>query len=295
MLIKKQLEKDLLIGQKIIITGGSSGIGKALAHGFTDLGAKVGLLSRSKDKMEKIVEEINNKGGKAIFEAASVRDFQEVKDAVDSLVKRMGGITSIINNAGVERRTDFIKFRQDQIDLLVDTNIKGVFYSTHAALPYLLEIPYSSIITTSSISSVNPVAKFGIYCASKAAMNMFTESLAIELKKKKIRVNAILPGMVDTPMMRHGMTEEYIKAMNPILPEDLLAFYAYMLSDKAKKLTGKLINIEVFRKVIPLIESFPADIPRNWSGLGEILKEKLHPTEFSNAKSNKKLLEMLIS
>ncbi len=289
------IEKNILEGKKVIITGGSSGIGKVLAFAFTDYGAEVGLISRSVDKMEKIILEITEKGGKAIYEAANVTNYEQVKKAVDSLVKRMGGINSLINNAGVERLKLFSKQRPDQIDNLIDTNIKGVMYCTHAALPYLTENKNNTIIITSSLSSVIPIGNMTVYGATKAAVNHFGVNLSKELKAKRLRINSILPGIVDTPLARHGQTEESFKLIDHIKPEFLVPFYIYLVSDKTRSMSGKLINIEHFRTVLPIIENLPPDIPRKWEDMKDILKDKLKSKVFSELNSYRRILDLIIS
>ena len=287
---------DLLKGKKIIITGGSFGIGKALAIAFAESGAEIGLLSRTKEKLEENIEMIIDRGGIAYYETADITDYSQVKSAINSLITKLGGIDILINNAGVARIKDFNLFKPHQIDMVIDANVKGVMFSTLAAIPYLLEQKESGfIINTSSIAGIyHNLPTHTVYSSSKAAVNMFTQSLAFELSPKNIWVNAVLPGNTDTRMIHFGITEEEVKARNPCEPEDLIPFYTFYASEKTKKIAGRLCNIEDFRALHRISKEIPSDLPKNWESLNPLIKEKL-PINYEGLKSNKELVDWLFS
>lgn len=283
-----------LVGKNIVITGGSSGIGETLAIELSKMGAQIALISRSADKMEKIINTIQGNGGKAFFVTADVSKYASVDAAFKEIAKKMDKIHIVINNAGVMRKKNLQKKTPDQIDLEIDTNLKGVIYCAHVAIPYLLATGFGKIINTSSVASVTPNDGFSVYGATKAGINNFTEALAMELKGK-ITVNAILPGFVDTPMFRFGITEEMAKAFNPILPQELVPYYAFLCSDLSDKVTGVLVNILTFKTAQELIAKYPPEIPRKWDALEQKLKADLSPEMFLTMKKCKRILNAFYS
>lgn len=289
------LEKNLLAGKKAIITGASYGIGKALAIGFSEIGAEVGIISRSRDKLESVVNIIKEKGNTAYYEVADVSDYQQTKQAIDNLMKKMGKIDILINNAGVSRMKMYQKLKPHQIALLADVNFKGVLFATHVILPHFLENNSGVFINTSSVVAHVMSPTNIVYGATKAAVNYFTQALTIELTDKNITVNAIMPGPVETPMFHFGLTDEDVKSRNPIQPEELVPYYAFFASDLGTGITAKLVDIESFRAAFVIINSLDQDQPKTLESIIPILENKMLPDMFSYIKTNKELLKMLIS
>ncbi|MHA1727851.1 MAG: SDR family NAD(P)-dependent oxidoreductase [Promethearchaeota archaeon] len=286
------LEKNLLSGKKTCIIGGSYGIGRSLAIGFAELGAEVGIISRSKDKLEEVVITIGDKGFKAIYEIGDASDYNQLKQAIDSLRSRMEGVDILINNAGVSRIKPYHELKPHQIDLLADINFKGTMYGTHIILPYFLEKNKGSIINTSSIGGLGIYPTNIVYGATKAAVNYFTRALVEEYRGKQITFNAILPGPVETPMYHFGLTNEEVQAVNPIQPEELVAYYAFFTIKKNE--TGKLINIESFRhtfREIYKIEDFQS---KKFDEIVSVLENKLPNVLFKEVMAHKPLLQFLL-
>ena len=286
--------EKLLEGQNAIITGGSSGIGKAVAIGFAKLGANVGIIGRDEEKLKSVQSEIVNAGFKCEYAVGDVIKYESINAAVQKLISLLGKVHILVNNAGLSRMKALAKMPVPVIDSMLDTNIKGVIYTTHAALPHMIENGEGTIINTSSIASVNFATYMVVYSATKAAVNAFTEALSMELKSKKINVNAILPGFVDTPLLRLGTTDDQVKMLNPIQPEDLLPYFTFFASSKGRKVTGTLANAEEIREALKLVSKLPEGEKATWATLEPIFKENNNPKSFAMLKSNKKLIETLL-
>ena len=194
-----------LDGKRVLIIGASSGIGKAIAFGFATLGASLGLVSRSRNALSEICQFINENAGTAMYTTADITNFEMMQENVENLIENMGGVDVLINNAGIAL-PEVSPNTHAEIDAVIDTNLKGAFYCAHAVIPHLKEQGSGSIINTSSALGLIPIAEyvpFNIaYSTTKAGLNMFTVTLAGQLLTSRVRVNAILPGFVDTPITR---------------------------------------------------------------------------------------------
>ncbi len=288
------LPHDFLKGKNIIITGGSSGIGKCLAIAFAELGASVGLISRSEDKLEKIINTITDKGQRAIYEVGDVSNYDDLKKGVEKIIADFGTVHAIYCNAGILRKKHFTRFRADQIEKIIDINLKGAMYSAHAILPHFLENKSGSIVFTSSISSLIPSPGMSIYAASKSGMNAFSLCLAEEVRPKKIRVNLVLPGFIDTPMMHFGLTDENVQSLNPLDVEEVVPYFAFFASDKSKKVTGRMLNLDSFKNFISLINNLPEDIPRDWNGIKEKMKDITDDSDYKSLRIFRKLIPLVL-
>ncbi|HMF30024.1 MAG TPA: SDR family oxidoreductase [Candidatus Lokiarchaeia archaeon] len=274
-------QNNLLEGKRIIITGASSGIGKALAYGLADLGGHVGLLSRSGNLLNEICHEITAQGHLATYAAADVTLFQDVENGIRTLIGEMGGLDVLINNAGVAQ-TNILPETSKEIDAIIDTNLKGTFYCTHCVLPHLLTQNQGSIINTSSALSLAPIAEyipFNItYSATKAGINLFTVALASQMLLKHIRVNAILPGFVDTAMIQQ-MPRPTLERFGIMNPGELVPFYAFFAADISKQVTGRLIPTEIFKSVIHFAQKLPPENRSTWQAFEPLVK-----TRYANQK-----------
>ncbi|MHA2400681.1 MAG: SDR family NAD(P)-dependent oxidoreductase [Promethearchaeota archaeon] len=294
------LDKNLLEGKKTIITGASYGIGKSLAIGFADLGSEVGILSRSEDKLKIVVNEIKEKGHSAFYEKADVSNYDNVKNAIDHLIEKMGKVDILINNAGISRIKEFENLKVHQLDLLLDVNLKGVVYCSHIILPHFIKNNGGVILNTSSVGGLFPYPRNVVYGATKSGVNLFTQGLAAEMQlyenKKNITTHAIMPGPVDTPMYNFGLSRQEVLSRIPIQPDELVPYYAFYASDLAKNApSGRLVDIESFRALFRILNKQTDISPGNWEELEPIIKNKLTPSVQRDIKSCEKLLEMLLS
>jgi len=180
-------------GKIVIITGASSGIGKALAYEFAAKGSKVVLGARSHDKLEKVAKDIKTKGGEAVFCVTDVSVENDCKNLVLTAIENFGGIDVLINNAGISMRAMFADLKLDVLKRLMDINFWGTVYCTKHALPHLLKSK-GSVVGVASIAGLKGLPGRTGYSASKFAMNGFMETLRIENLKTGLHVLMAFPG-----------------------------------------------------------------------------------------------------
>jgi len=291
--------EKLLIGKNALITGSGRGIGKALAIGFAKLGANLILTSRTKQEIDEVKSSIEQVGQKAIAITADVRNYDEIKQVVESGIKEFGKIDILINNAGYSKIKPITKLRVQEFQDMIDINIKGVYNSTHAVTPFMIEKKSGSIINTGSVAINMALPAWSCYAMTKSALTSFTTCLAEELKQFKIRVNTIMPNMVHTPMLHAGRTPEQIQNLKAMQPEELIPYYAFFASDLSEKITGQNINVDLMEDVKKIVnESFnptqQSDSILNWDLISETLEKKLRLEDFKIVKKNRKLVEFLM-
>ncbi|HRZ31300.1 MAG TPA: SDR family oxidoreductase [Flavobacterium sp.] len=184
-------------GKVVIITGVSSGIGKACAFEFADNGATVVLAARRENELKKVETEIKIRGGEAYAVKTDVKNIDACKNLIDKTVEKYGKIDVLINNAGVSMRATFEELNLSVIKELMDTNFYGAVYCTKFALPFLLE-QKGTLIGISSISGLTPLPGRTGYCASKYAMEGFFSTLRLENIKKGLNVLVVRPGFTSS-------------------------------------------------------------------------------------------------
>lgn len=195
----------------VIITGASSGIGEATAKKLAEKGAKVVLTARREERLNEINEEILNADGTAIFVTADVTKKEDFSKVVSKTLEEFGTIDAIINNAGLMPLSFIKKLKTDEWEQMVDVNIKGVLNGVAAVLPTMIENKGGHIINIASSAAHNYFPGGAVYCATKAAVKMFSEGLRQELAPKYgINVTSIEPGAVSTELM-DTITDEDIK------------------------------------------------------------------------------------
>ena len=161
----------------VIITGASSGIGKATALLLAESGAKVVLAARNQEKLEKAVNEIKERNGEAVYKVTDVSKREEVKSLVDFAISKYGKIDVIFNNAGLMPNSPLSEFRTDEWDEMIDVNLKGVVNGIEAVLPHFIEQKSGHVISTSSVAGLNTYLGAGIYCATKHGVKALMEVL----------------------------------------------------------------------------------------------------------------------
>ncbi len=233
-------------GKVAIITGASSGIGKAIAGKFVKGGAYVLGVARSEEKLKAIKEEL---GENFDYEVADVSDHDRAKEIVERLVKEKGRIDILVNNAGTTEDTLLVRMDEEKWDKVIDTNLKGAFnYSRHAAT-HMMRQRSGVIINISSIVGIYGNAAQANYAASKAGLIGFTKSIAKELGKRGIRVVAVAPGFIETPMTEN-LPEKIKKAaldMTPLgrfgKPEEVANVVLFLSSDLASFITSTVVEV----------------------------------------------------
>lgn len=229
-----------------IIAGGSSGIGEATAELFVAEGANV-VIAGASDKGHAVALRLG-----ATFVKTDVSRPVEVADLVGQVVKQFGRLDIMFNNAGVGKMAAIIDHSDEEYDHLVGINLGGVFYGTRAAGRVMRQQGHGVIINTSSIAGVAPVIGQGVYSAAKAAVLSLTKGAAVELAPFGIRVNAICPGVVPTPMAdRMGLTEAQFAALPKLTPmgrvgrpDEVAQCALYLASDRSTFVNGHYIVID---------------------------------------------------
>ena len=187
-----------LEGKVALITGASSGLGRAFGLALAGAGVKVFLVARREEKLREVVEEISKAGGEAAYHVADVRVAPSLFDLVDVLLSRYKRLDVLINNAGVGYRAPLLELKRADILEMLETDLHAAILLCQAALNALLKSAPSDIVNISSIAGLEGFAEGSVYCAAKAGLVGFTRALAQELKPASVRVTAICPGSIDT-------------------------------------------------------------------------------------------------
>ncbi|MEV5603473.1 SDR family oxidoreductase [Streptomyces sp. NPDC052299] len=208
-------------GKSVLITGGTSGIGRATAHAFAAAGARVGFCGRRAEWGRRVEREIRNAGGEATYIQADVRVADQVRRFVDQVAGRYGGIDVAFNNAGIGSGKLPHELTVEEWDDVQATNARGVFLSIKYEVPYMLEAGHGVIVCTSSSAADQARPNGAAYTASKRAVQGIVKAAALAYGTQGIRVNALLPGTTDTPFVRPpGIPDDdwaaYKKAFGPL-------------------------------------------------------------------------------
>ncbi|MEH7548950.1 MULTISPECIES: acetoacetyl-CoA reductase [Bacillaceae] len=238
-----------LNGKVAIVTGGSRGIGAAISMELARQGVKVVLNFVSREELaEKMVADINEIGGEAYAVRADVSNIDDAAHLVQEAFNHFGRVDILVNNAGITRDSTFKKLSSEDWRRVIDVNLNSVYNTTSAALPYLLESDAGRIINISSI--IGQAGGFGQtnYAAAKAGLIGYTKSLALELAKTNVTVNAICPGFIGTEMVQAipekvlaGIVEK-VPQKRLGKPEEVARGVAFLCSDGAY-ITGQQLNI----------------------------------------------------
>jgi NADP-dependent 3-hydroxy acid dehydrogenase YdfG len=196
-----------LSGQVVAITGASSGIGEATALAAAEAGAAVALAARRTDRIEALAERITGEGGRAIAITTDVADEAQAKAFVDATIARLGKLDVLVNNAGVMLLGPIPNAPTDEWRRMIDANIYGVIYCTHAAIGHLLERGSGHVVTVSSVAGRRAAAGSGVYNLTKFGVGAFCEALRQEVAEANIRVTLIEPGAVATELNSHNRPE----------------------------------------------------------------------------------------
>jgi 3-oxoacyl-[acyl-carrier protein] reductase/7-alpha-hydroxysteroid dehydrogenase len=239
----------MLEGKVAIVTGGTRGIGYEIVKKFLDNKAKVVLFGSREDSVKKAVSSLNEEGYDVFGLYPNLSNLEEVKSAYDEVVNKYGKIDILVNNAGVSSATPIEKYTEEEYEKIVDINIKAVYNCSKVVVEYLKENG-GVILNTSSMVSIYGQPSGVMYPASKYAVNGITKSLARELGKYNIRVNAVAPGITETDMVKNlpkEMIEPLIKTI-PLgrigKPEDVANAFLFLASDMASYVTGEILSVD---------------------------------------------------
>jgi short-subunit dehydrogenase len=184
----------------VMITGASSGIGRGLAVALAAQGAKVGVVARRAETLDEVVTEIESLGGKAVAVPADVQNAESMSSAADKVRGSLGPIDVLIANAGIGPTRDAAKFDAAEVSDVMNVNVIGTSNSVAAVLPQMLERGEGQLVAISSLAAYRGLPKSAAYCASKAAVSSFFESLRLDLEPRGIDVTIIHPGFIKTPL-----------------------------------------------------------------------------------------------
>ncbi len=241
-------------GKVVLITGGTSGIGKATAEAFAAEGAKVVVSGRREPEGQAVVEGIRKSGGEATFVKADVSKEADVKQLVAKTVAKYGKLDVAFNNAGVELLGPLTEVSEADYRRLFDANVWGVLVAMKHEIPELIKVGGGAIINTSSIAGHVGMGGAGVYVATKHAVEGLTKTAALEYAKQGIRVTAVAPAAIETDMIDRFAGPEGsdqragLAAMHPVgrmgRSEEVAAAVLYLASDAAKFTTGVSLPVD---------------------------------------------------
>lgn len=234
-----------------LITGGSRGLGRAIALAYADAGAEIALASRSPEQLDEVAQAIRTKGRRALTIETDVSNSEEVAKMVDATQKEFGRIDILVNSAGVGWAERVDAMSDGTFDWIVKTNLYGTFYACREALRVMIPQKSGCIINLASVSGIKAISGLGAYAATKGGVIMLTKTLALENTRHNIRVNAIAPGYIRTDMNAALLDDpeagpkllRLIPMRRPGQPEEIGGLAIYLASDAASYITGEIFFI----------------------------------------------------
>jgi NAD(P)-dependent dehydrogenase (short-subunit alcohol dehydrogenase family) len=237
----------------VVVTGGGSGLGRATAHRLASEGASIAVLDLAADAAEKTAAEIAEQGGDARAFTADVSDPGSTRAAVDSIAGDLGRPQVLVNSAGIGKFAHTLDVTLEEWSRIIGVNLTGTFLMCQATLPYLLD-GGGVIINIASNAGLMGQPYSAAYCASKGGVVNLTKALAVEYLKRGVRVNAVAPGGMNTPMIAgfqnlpEGVTfEDFASVTSPLgasEPEEIAGLIAFMASDDGRYMVGQIVSMD---------------------------------------------------
>lgn len=237
-----------------IVTGGSGGIGQALCTRLAQEGGKIVVNYRSsKDEAEEVKQKVEQIGSEALIVQADLSKVEQIDNLVRETINHFGKVDILVNNAGLEKRADFWDVTEDDYDLVLNVNLKAVFFAIQAVVKHFRATNNKGrIINISSVHEELPFPHFTSYCASKGGVKMITRNLAVELGSMGITINNVAPGAIATPINQDLLDnpEQSAKVIKNIPlgrfgePEDVSGIVAFLASPEAKYITGSTFYVD---------------------------------------------------
>ncbi|NND86535.1 MAG: SDR family oxidoreductase [Nitrosopumilus sp.] len=237
-----------------IVTGASSDIGKGIVKRFVEEGAKVVLIARNLEKLEKTRKEVGNEES-TVSISCDLTNESQVSQSVNQIMDTYGKIDILVNNAGaINDPVHFDSMSDSEIKNLIDINLFGVFHMTKSVLSKMSDVKNGSIVNIGSISSERAIPRvhLAVYSATKAAISMFTKSIAVEYARRNVRCNCVNPGIINSGMIKpylddpqaRKVLEERLPLARVGEPIDVANAALYLASDEANWVTGTILNVD---------------------------------------------------
>jgi 3-oxoacyl-[acyl-carrier protein] reductase len=232
-----------------LVTGGSRGIGRAIAHTFCKANYAIVIASPELDKNEEVAGEIRALGGECITVDFNVASQESVKAGVDAAIAKFHQIDVLVNNAGITRDALSMRMKADDWNKVIAVNLTGTFFTSQAVIPHMMKQRYGRIVSIASVVGEAGNPGQANYVASKAGIIGLTKCLAQELASRNITVNAVAPGFIDTDMTAVLTDEQKQKMMLKVplnrlgLPQDIANAVKFLASDDASYITGQVIRV----------------------------------------------------
>ena len=240
----------------VLVTGATGGIGKSIVNKYSRQGFTLAIADKDEEQANKLVHEINHSNGKAMAFPGDLLDQNYCDSLANEVQKKLGSIDILINNAGLMRRGDITQTSDEDYDLSMKINVEAPFRLIRAAIPLMAEAGGGSIVNVSSCWGINPGPNHLIYCTTKAALAAMTKCLGRDHAHQNIRINAVCPNEVNTPMLRTGFEirglnpDDAIEELNQSVPighiaepEEIANVVSFLSSDEARYICGSLVEI----------------------------------------------------
>ena len=240
----------------VLVTGATGGIGKSIVNKYSRQGFTLAIADKDEEQANKLVHEINHGNGKAMAFPGDLLDQNYCDSLANEVQKKLGRIDILINNAGLMRRGDITQTSDEDYDLSMKINVEAPFRLIRAAIPLMAEAGGGSIVNVSSCWGINPGPNHLIYCTTKAALAAMTKCLGRDHAHQNIRINAVCPNEVNTPMLRTGFEirglnpDDAIEELNQSVPighiaepEEIANVVSFLSSDEARYICGSLVEI----------------------------------------------------
>jgi meso-butanediol dehydrogenase / (S,S)-butanediol dehydrogenase / diacetyl reductase len=239
-----------------VVTGGGSGIGKACAQEFVERNAAVAVVDRDAKTGKETASELKSSGGNVEFFQVDVSSASEVEKLIPQIVSTLGGIDILVNNAGIQRYGTVTTISEDEWDEVLNINLKGAFLMSKFAIPQMIERGGGSIVITGSVQSVAAQRNSVHYVVSKHGLLGLARCIALDYGRQNVRANCVLPGAIDTPMLRWAANldshpEKVLEACDSLhmrgkmgQPEEVAHVIVFLASDLASFMTGSAVMVE---------------------------------------------------
>ncbi len=239
-----------LEGRVALVTGAGRGIGKAVALALAQAGAKVAAFSRTEANAQETAHAIEQAGGQAIAFGGDVADTATVESVIDQTLKHWERLDIVVNNAGITRDTLLLRMKDEDWDAVLQTNLRGAFVCSRAALKPMMRQRWGRIVNISSVVGLTGNVGQANYAASKAALIAFTKTVALEMGSRNITCNAVAPGLIETDMTQalSEQVREYALQRIPLgrfgNPEEIAYGVLFLCSEFASYITGQVFIID---------------------------------------------------